>query len=248
MEGLEDFLVRRIDKAYPLYKHAPVVVSVGALPDPLALDYAALKAAFAAHGLTVLGLGGVLDDRVAEALKERGIRVINSSRHNRLRQEQTIPQVVTQTFEVQVPVRITERVEVKVPYAVPTREPMLLLKRNVRSGETVTAAGNSVLIWGTVANGARIVASQHVLIFGDLNGQVFAGNPASTEDPGYTQALIYARGRFNPTIVAIAGHYQTADDRDADVLGGPARDHGIIVTLEGDTLVYRPHDADASPA
>ncbi len=86
------------------------------------------------------------------------------------------------------------------------------------------------------------MASHHVLIFGDLKGEVFAGSPKDKADPGFAQAFIYVAGSFEPTVVAIAGNYQTADDMDRNlklhqVLG---QAEALMIALQDQTLVYRP--------
>ena len=240
-QGLVSYLNQKIAPHQEAYKNIPVVIDVSKVNYLEDLNYPELCEICRGFGLILLGLSGAHTDERAKRLQAKGIPVVNSSRFARMREENTKPKVITQTFEVKVPVKVPVPDEVKVPYEVKVNEPLIVLNRNIRSGETISAAGNSVVVFGSVANGARIIASHNILIFGDLNGQVYAGSPKDESDPGYPQAFIFTAGLFNPTFVAIAGNYQTADDMDRDPFCGPIKgqNHALIVSLNGTSLCYR---------
>ncbi len=239
-DELDDFLRRKIDPNIDAYLNTAVVLDVSKINYLTDLNYAALKDCCRAHGLFLLGLSGAQTDERARTLNEKGIAVVNSNKFARIREENVKPRVITQTFEVRVPVKVPEPYEVKVPYEVNRGEPMLVVTRNLRSGETVSAQNNSVAVFGSVANGASVRASHNVLIFGELRGQVYAGAPKDQQDPGFPGAFVYTQGRFDPTLIAIAGIYQTADDMDRDPLTGPLRgqDQTLMVFLNGNSLRF----------
>ena len=229
VDELREILEKRVDTAPEgFFTNAPIVLDISEVSAPQQLPFDDLKKLCREHGLFLLGLSGITDEDVAKKMGQAGIPVVNSSRYARVREENFKPRVITKTVEVEV-----EKI-VRDP------EPMLVIRRNVRSGESIQAPGNSVTVLGSVSRGARIIASHHVIVLGDLLGEVYAGSPKSSHDPGTPQAFIYCGGRFGPTFVAIAGNYQTADDMEHENLpmdsGREMR--GLIVTWDGHRLNY----------
>ena len=123
---------------------------------------------------------------------------------------------------------------------VKTPDPVMVISRNIRAGELISAPDNSVVIFGTVARTAKIVASHNIIILGDLLGEVYAGSPKNAQTEGYSKGFIYVSGMFMPTLVAVAGHYQTADDiENSPYLQSIYGVHGqVVVSLNGKTLNY----------
>ena len=228
-EELEAVLNNRIAGAPDgIFQDLPLILDISEIKNLQSLDYEALKDQCRRHGLFLLGLSGALNEHDAKLLTTKGIPVVNSSRYARIREENFKPRV------------ITERVEIEVPHIIRDPEPMMVIARNVRSGENIQAPGNSVCILGTVANGARIIASHNVLVLGDLLGEVYAGSPRNNNDPGFRSAFIYCQGRFAPTFIAICGIYQTADDMERE---GLSRSTGrevrnLLTVLKGNKLFY----------
>jgi septum site-determining protein MinC len=233
-------LEMRAGRTPELYRGRPFVLDVSAVQDLSSIDYPALCATAREFGMFLLGLSGATDEERAKVLAGKGIPVVNSSRFARMREESVKPKIITRTVEVKVPVEVEVVREVKVPTPVRDPVPMIAVRRNVRSGETVQAPGNSVAIFGSVANGARIIASYNIFVFGDLMGEVYAGSPRNSGDPGAPDSFIYAEGSFEPTFVAIAGNYQTADDIENDPLGPAVREgqRGTLAYLRGRALRY----------
>lgn len=77
-----------------------------------------------------------------------------------------------------------------------TKDPTLIARRSIRSGQDVTFAGN-VIICGDVNPGAKITASGFVLVMGSLMGTVHAGAEGNRE--AWVGAL-----RLQPTQLRIA--------------------------------------------
>ncbi|MFN4262256.1 MAG: septum site-determining protein MinC [Thioalkalivibrionaceae bacterium] len=101
--------------------------------------------------------------------------------------------------------------------------PSLVLYQHVRSGQQVYARGGDLIIFGSVSDGAEILADGHIHVHGCLRGRALAGVQ------GDTSAILYAR-QFEPQLISIAGHYRTAEDLD--------RDRGLdrLVRLDGEAL------------
>lgn len=229
VQELEEILKLRVANAPEgLFNETPIVIDVSEVEDLKKIDYAALCELFRRYHVFLIGFSGVDNEQRALELTSRNIPVVNSLRFARIREENFKPRVITQTIEV------------KVPQIVRDPEPMLVIRRNLRSGESIQAPGNSVCVMGSVANGARIIASHNVLVLGNLFGEIYAGSPKNKSDPGFPGSFIFCQGRFDPTLIAINGNYQTADDMEHEQipLTLDHEIHGIIITLDGSKLKY----------
>jgi len=114
-------------------------------------------------------------------------------------------------------------------------EQTLLIKRTLRSGQSVSYDGN-VVVMGDVNPGAEVVASGNVIVMGALRGMVHAG---ATGDP----ASVVAALRLKPTQLRIADQITRAPDNDMDEPDVPeiARIKDGVVTIE----VYNPNERQA---
>jgi septum site-determining protein MinC len=110
--------------------------------------------------------------------------------------------------------------------AAPTKlEPnSLLLDSPVRSGQAVVHPKGDVIVIGSVASGAEIVAGGSIHIYGALRGRAIAGsaNP---------RARIFCR-KFEAELVAIDGLYKASDDIDPHLRG-----RAVQAWLDGDALI-----------
>ena len=100
----------------------------------------------------------------------------------------------------------------------------LLVDTPVRSGQSIMHERGDVVVLGSVASGAEIVAGGSVHIYGTLRGRAIAG-PA-----GNPRARVFCR-RLDAELVAIDGVYQTADDMDSRLRG-----HAVQAWLDGDVM------------
>ena len=240
-ENLDSILLNKIDPQREVFYGSPLVLDISAVNNLQDLDFERLKSVCAAHGTFLIGVSGITSEDNHNFLVRRNVPVVNTNRFARIREENFKPRIVTQTLEVKVPVKVPVPYEVKVPVEVKTSVPLKVIARPIHSGETVTALDNSIIIFGSVGSGARIIASHNVIVIGDIRGgEIYAGNPKSTQDPGFTDAFIYASGVFAPSCLAIAGNYQTAEDMEQDPLVKTliGRDVTVAVRLEGRSLRY----------
>jgi septum site-determining protein MinC len=100
----------------------------------------------------------------------------------------------------------------------------LLIENPVRSGQSVVFIDGDVTILGSVASGAEIIAGGSIHCYGTLRGQAMAG---ATGNP---RARIFCH-RFEAELLAIGGHYRTADEIEESLRRGPAQ-----AWLDGNTL------------
>ncbi|WP_201316442.1 septum site-determining protein MinC, partial [Dyella sp. EPa41] len=95
----------------------------------------------------------------------------------------------------------------------------------VRSGQQVYARERDLVVTGTVANGAEVIADGSIHIYGGLRGRAMAGAQ------GDEKARIYISD-FRAELVAIAGHYRVFEQIPKDLEGQSVR-----CWLEGEKLL-----------
>ncbi len=88
----------------------------------------------------------------------------------------------------------------------------LLVSEPVRSGQSIIYPHGDVIIVGSVASGAEIIAGGSIHVYGSLRGRAFAGTN------GNTNARIFC-SKFDAEIMVIDGLYKTADDFDHSLRG-----------------------------
>jgi len=86
------------------------------------------------------------------------------------------------------------------------KEPTLVVRRNVRSGQDITFAGN-VVVFGDVNPGSKITASGFIMVMGSLMGTVHAGAEGNRD--AWVGAL-----RLQPTQLRIAGFITRAPEEE----------------------------------
>ena len=119
-----------------------------------------------------------------------------------------------------------------VPTAMPAPQPgpSLLIEGSVRSGQSVMHPEGDVIVLGSVASGAEVIAGGSVHIYGALRGRAIAGAT------GHGRARIFCR-RFEAELIAIDGLYRAADDLDPRYRGQP-----VQIALRGDSIIVEALD------
>ena len=95
----------------------------------------------------------------------------------------------------------------------------------VRSGQQIYARDRDLVITGTVANGAEVIADGDIHVYGGLRGRAMAGAQGSAD------ARIFVHD-FRAELVAIAGHYRVFEQIPKDLEGQSVR-----CWLEGEKLL-----------
>jgi septum site-determining protein MinC len=98
----------------------------------------------------------------------------------------------------------------------------------VRSGQQVYAQASDLVVVGTVANGAEVLADGNIHIYGALRGRAFAGAQ------GDTGTRIFC-SEFRAEIVSIAGHYRVFEDLPQEFAG-----RAVQISLAQGTLQILP--------
>jgi septum site-determining protein MinC len=101
----------------------------------------------------------------------------------------------------------------------------LTIEGSVRSGQAVQHMDGDVIVLGSVASGAEVIAGGSIQIYGALRGRAIAGAA------GNARARIFSR-KFEAELIAIDGLYKTADD-----LGTNHRGQPVQISLNGDAII-----------
>jgi septum site-determining protein MinC len=102
----------------------------------------------------------------------------------------------------------------------------LLIDSPVRSGQSIVNHDGDVVVIGSVASAAEIIAVGSIHVYGTLRGRAMAGAF------GNTQARIFCR-RLEAELIAIDGNYLLADDLEPDLRGKAvqARLNGMVLEV-----------------
>jgi septum site-determining protein MinC len=97
-----------------------------------------------------------------------------------------------------------------------SRVPSLLVEAPVRSGQTIMNAEGDVIILGSVASGAEVIAAGSIHVYGALRGRALAGIY------GNASARIFCR-RFEAELVAISDFHKVTEDIEATLRQKPVQ-------------------------
>lgn len=108
--------------------------------------------------------------------------------------------------------------------ATPQQPNSLLMDSSIRSGQCIVHPEGDVIVVGSVASGAEVIAGGSIHIYGTLRGRAIAGSRDA-------RARIFCR-KLEAELLSIDGLYMVADDMPAHLRGQP-----IQVWLDGDSMM-----------
>jgi septum site-determining protein MinC len=97
-----------------------------------------------------------------------------------------------------------------------SRVPSLVVETPVRSGQTVMNPDGDVIVLGTVASGAEVIAAGSIHVYGALRGRALAGIY------GAQGARIFCR-RFEAELIAIGDNHKVTEEIDATLRQKPVQ-------------------------
>jgi septum site-determining protein MinC len=97
-----------------------------------------------------------------------------------------------------------------------SKVPSLLIETPVRSGQAVINPDGDVIILGSVASGAEIIAAGSIHVYGTLRGRALAGAYGSET------ARVFCR-RFEAELVAIGEHYKVTEEIESHLRQKPVQ-------------------------
>jgi septum site-determining protein MinC len=105
-----------------------------------------------------------------------------------------------------------------------SKVPSLLIETPVRSGQAVINPDGDVIVLGSVASGAEIIAAGSIHVYGTLRGRALAGAYGSET------ARVFCR-RFEAELIAIGEHYKVTEEIESHLRHKP-----VQAWLAGDDL------------
>jgi septum site-determining protein MinC len=206
--ALRAALEARVREAPTLFERAPVVVDLSFLPAP-PNDAAATALLDAVRAAGMLPVGLAYGDNATDGLSRRlGLPLIAKFRAAYERAERS-------EAANGDPRPAPERAATAIPAAAAPAATTQHL-RPVRTGQQVYAQGADLVVVGTVANGAEVLADGNIHVYGALRGRAFAGAL------GDTSTRIFC-GEFRAEIVSIAGHYRVFEELPKEFAGRPVQ-------------------------
>ncbi len=178
---IEQHLLEKIAQAPGFFRHAPVVIDLNSLSDPV--DFTALAALLRRHQLIPVGIRHGSEDQCAAAL----------SADLPLLPKQRTVQRTDMPAEAEAPQKSTGSLARTRVYTKP-----------VRSGQQLHALDGDLIIIGTVSGGAEVLAAGNIHVYGSLRGRALAGAY------GDTQARIFCAS-LEAELVSIAGNYRVLE-------------------------------------
>ena len=203
-------LERRVRTAPQLFARAAVVLDLShllKLPDDGAVD--ALLEAVRSAGMLPVGLAYGTSETEALA-KRMGLPLIAKFRAAYEHADADAAAAPAAPAPAREAVREAE------PVAAERTAGTLHHDGAVRSGQQVYARDRDLVVTGTVANGAEVIADGDIHIYGGLRGRAMAGAQ------GDTDARIFVHD-FRAELVAIAGHYRVFEQIPKDLEGQSVR-------------------------
>ena len=169
--------------------------------------------------LDLAGLGFARSDIVAlmAELESRAIRIIGIEGADPSILDKSLPPLLTggrtagsvEAIEAISPRPATPDADYKAAASAPAVAPApvasLMIETPVRSGQTIMNPDGDVIILGSVASGAEVIASGSIHVYGALRGRALAGAY------GNESARVFCR-RFEAELIAVGGYYKVLED------------------------------------
>ena len=201
-QQIKELLSSKVAQAPQFFQSAPLVVNIEELE--VIPDFDEIKQIIEDEGFVLVGVTGAQDEQTREAAKQAGLAVMTAGRS-------------------------VESAEPAARQETPA-EPALTATRvhhgNVRSGQQIYAPGGSLVIIGSVGNGAEVIADDSIHIYGALRGRALAGAR------GNQQARIYCQ-QLEPELISIAGTYQVNDALPTEMVN-----KDVFIRLEQNKLIF----------
>ncbi len=211
LSQLKSSLTAKISQAPSFFYRAPVVVDIEQL-DQLPIDFNQLKTIITEMDLVLVGIsGGTAQQK--QLAKEQGLAVLNHTKDPKPKETAVMSEIVNPATSAQVVETVIEKQIETIEKIV--LEPSKEVKQNVRSGQQVYAKDTDLIILGSVAHGAEVLADGDIHIYGTLNGRALAGVK------GNAGAKIYCQN-LKAELVSICGNYMISEALQKNVWDQPA--------------------------
>lgn len=152
------YLQAKTQQAPSFFMHAPLVVDIGQVTGDI--DYQTLNAGIEALHMRLVGVCGWRDDTQRKTIYQVGLAAVQSGIHCSLDPSVTVAKQASKHA---------------------THKPAQVVKTPIRSGQQVYARERDLIVFGTVSNGAEVIADGSVHVLGALRGRAIAGAQGNPE-------------------------------------------------------------------
>ena len=197
-ERIRQLLAAKVAQAPQFFNCAPLVINVERLAD--IPDFDQLKGLVESEDFVLVGITGARDEAMKTAAKAAGLAVMASGKSRKVE-----------------PLPLPEPTPSPVAEVKAAPAPLVPSKVHVgpvRSGQQLYAAGTSLVILGSVSQGAEVIADDSIHIYGALRGRAIAGAK------GNPLARIYCQ-QLQAELLSIAGTFQLSDALPAGLIQEP---------------------------
>lgn len=206
-QELLEALEQRMQEAGAFFQDEPVVIDSTALH--ASIDWNALIKALRHHQLHPIGICGHPDQELEAA--QAGLAAV----------ELAAPRVAPE------PPVIESVADEPAPPPAPVAP--LIIRKTLRSGQRFIAPEGDLIVIGMVGQGAEIIATGNIHVYGPLRGKAIAG---AQGDPN---AFIMAT-EYDPELIAIAGVYSVIENPESN----PLHKQSVMIQLDGESLRFEP--------
>lgn len=207
-QELLDALEQRMQEAGAFFQDEPVVIDSTALHS--SVDWAALISALRQHQLHPIGICGRPEQELDAA--QAGLAAVD---------------LAASRVTVEPPVADTVLDEPEPP--APTQAAPLIIRKTLRSGQRFIAPEGDLIVIGMVGQGAEVIATGNIQVYGPLRGKAIAGAQ------GDHNAFIMAT-EYDPELIAIAGVYSVIENPESN----PLHKQSVMIQLDGESLKFEP--------
>ena len=193
----------KVELAPNFFASAPVVIDISQVDTEI--NFEQLKAGVIDAGMIPVGIGGCKDKAQQIQAKAAGFAIMNAAKP--VKDEPS--EFLTETFDNP---------------ASTNKEPTLIIRTPVRSGQQIYARNRDLVILSNVSAGAEILSDGCIHIYGTLRGRAIAG--AS----GEKSATIFCQN-LQSELISVAGNYWLSDNIQEEFWG-----KGVVISLEDNNL------------
>jgi len=104
----------------------------------------------------------------------------------------------------------------------------LLIDKPVRTGQQIYARDTDLIVMGSIAPGAEVIADNNIHVYGPLRGRALCGVSGNTSTRIFCKSL-------EAELVSVAGNYRVLEEIPEDLRGKPAQ-----IWLDGEKLNIGP--------
>ena len=198
---IRQLLEAKVAQAPQFFNCAPLVLNVERLTE--IPDFQQLRELVESEDFVLVGITGTRDEAMKTAAKAAGLAVMVSGRSRKADPEPVTPAPAPEPV-------------VAAPIA-PVQAPLEASKVHVgpvRSGQQIYAAGTSLVVLGSVSQGAEVIGDDSIHVYGALRGRAIAGAK------GNPKARIYCQ-QLQAELLSIAGTFQLSDALPAGLIQEP---------------------------